>query len=100
MLRPVLKQEQYEFLYSALEAAYPVQNGEVKKASEAPVDSVQVVDESTALISPSTEAVTKESSSEGTEPAPPEEGATEASSEPEKNPSESTANGPTATVEV
>ncbi|KAF7703629.1 hypothetical protein HF521_022636 [Silurus meridionalis] len=92
--------EQYEFLYTALEAAYPMQNGEVKKPSEAPADSVQVVNESTALITPSTDAVTTESAQESTDPAPPEEGTTEAKTEPEKAVSESTTNGPTTTVEV
>ncbi|XP_060797764.1 receptor-type tyrosine-protein phosphatase C isoform X4 [Neoarius graeffei] len=92
--------EQYEFLYAALEAAFPVQNGEVKKPSEAPADSVQVVNESTALISPNTDAAAKESTKEGSDSASPEEGATEASSEPEKGLSESTTNGPTVTVEV
>ncbi|KAI5610225.1 receptor-type tyrosine-protein phosphatase C isoform X1 [Silurus asotus] len=92
--------EQYEFLYTALEGAYPMQNGEVKKPSEAPADSVQVVNESTALITPSTDAVTTESAPESTDPAPPEEGATEAKPEPEKTVSESTTNGPTTTVEV
>ncbi|MCI4383758.1 hypothetical protein PGIGA_G00030160 [Pangasianodon gigas] len=92
--------EQYEFLYAALEVAYPVQNGEVKKPSEAPTDSVQVINESTALIDPSTDAATTKSTSEDTVSASPEEGATEASSEPEKGLSESATNGPTATVEV
>ncbi|XP_053094193.1 receptor-type tyrosine-protein phosphatase C isoform X3 [Pangasianodon hypophthalmus] len=92
--------EQYEFLYAALEVAYPVQNGEVKKPSEAPNDSVQVINESTALIDPSTDAATTKSASEDTVSASPEEGATEASSEPEKGLSESATNGPTATVEV
>lgn len=77
-----------------------MQNGEVKKPSEAPADSVQVVNESTALISPNTDAAAKESTKEGSDSASPEEGATEASSEPEKGLSESTTNGPTVTVEV
>lgn len=98
-----LKQEQYDFLYAALEAAYPIQNGEVKKPAEPTEDTVQVINESTALISPSTDAAPKEESpKESTDPPPPEEGATEAeaSSEPEKTPSENTTNGPTATIEV
>lgn len=77
-----------------------MQNGEVKKAGEAPADSVQVVNESTALISPSTEVAAKESTNEGTDSVPPEEGATEPSSEPEKGLSESTSNGPVATAEA
>ncbi|XP_060732492.1 receptor-type tyrosine-protein phosphatase C isoform X7 [Tachysurus vachellii] len=92
--------EQYNFLYAALEVAYPVQNGEVKKPSEAPADTVQVINESTALISPSTGTATEESTKEGTGSVPPEEGATEASTEPEKSLSESTPNGPTATAEA
>ncbi|XP_053538955.1 receptor-type tyrosine-protein phosphatase C isoform X11 [Ictalurus punctatus] len=112
--------EQYEFLYAALEAAYPVQNGEVKKPSEAPADSVQIINESTALIptNPSTDAEhqestkekpseestkekpSEESTKEGTDSTSPEEGVTESSSEPEKALSENTTNGPTATVEV
>ncbi|XP_053490562.1 receptor-type tyrosine-protein phosphatase C isoform X11 [Ictalurus furcatus] len=111
--------EQYEFLYAALEAAYPVQNGEVKKPSEAPADSVQIINESTALIptNPSTDAEHQESTKEkpseestkekpseertkeGTDSASPEEGVTESSSEIEKALSENTTNGPTATVE-
>ncbi|KAM9460771.1 receptor-type tyrosine-protein phosphatase C [Clarias gariepinus] len=95
--------DQYDFLYGALEAAYPIQNGEVKKPAEPTEDTVQVINESTALISPSTDAAPKEESpKESTDPPPPEEGATEAeaSSEPEKTPSENTTNGPTATIEV
>ncbi|XP_047666048.1 receptor-type tyrosine-protein phosphatase C isoform X12 [Tachysurus fulvidraco] len=92
--------EQYNFLYAALEVAYPVQNGEVKKPSEAPADTVQVINESTALISPSTGTDTEESTKEGTGSVSPEEGATEASTEPEKSLSESTPNGPTATAEA
>ncbi|XP_053368952.1 receptor-type tyrosine-protein phosphatase C [Clarias gariepinus] len=95
--------DQYDFLYGALEAAYPIQNGEVKKPAEPTEDTVQVINESTALISPSTDAASKEESpKESTDPPPPEEGATEAeaSSEPEKTPSENTTNGPTATIEV
>ncbi|XP_058256323.1 receptor-type tyrosine-protein phosphatase C isoform X11 [Hemibagrus wyckioides] len=94
--------EQYKFLYAALEAAYPVQNGEVKKPREAPTDTVQVINESTALIMPSTGSATEKGteSKEGTDSVSPEEGATEASKEPEKVLSESTPNGPTATEEA
>ncbi|KAK3561389.1 hypothetical protein QTP86_000586 [Hemibagrus guttatus] len=94
--------EQYKFLYAALEAAYPVQNGEVKKPGEAPADTVQVINESTALITPSTGSATEESmaSKEGTNSVSPEEGATEASKEPEKVLNESTPNGPTASTEA
>lgn len=99
-LCPSLKQEQYNFLYAALEVAYPVQNGEVKKPSEAPADTVQVINESTALISPKTGTATEESTKEGTGSVSPEEGATEANTEPEKSLSESTPNGPTATAEA
>uniref|UniRef100_W5LE63 protein-tyrosine-phosphatase n=1 Tax=Astyanax mexicanus TaxID=7994 RepID=W5LE63_ASTMX len=46
--------EQYQFLYAALEAAFPVQNGEVKKETASP-DTVQIINEETALISAATE---------------------------------------------
>lgn len=77
-----------------------MQNGEVKKVSEAPADSVQVINESTALITLSADAATKESADKGTDSASPEVEAAEADSEPEKSPSESTSNGQTLTVEV
>uniref|UniRef100_A0A4W4F347 protein-tyrosine-phosphatase n=1 Tax=Electrophorus electricus TaxID=8005 RepID=A0A4W4F347_ELEEL len=70
--------EQYQFLYEALQAAFPVQNGEVKKAAASPDSNPNA-----ATASPS-----------------PQEGTCESSCVPEKAPSETTTNGPTVTVEV
>lgn len=77
-----------------------MQNGEVKKASEAPADSVQVINESTALITLGADAAAKESADKGPDSASPEEGAAEADSEPQKSPSERTSNGQTLTVDI
>lgn len=43
-----LLQEQYQFLYSALESVFPIQNGEVKAAKGSEADSVQIVNETKA----------------------------------------------------
>ncbi|TSW35257.1 Receptor-type tyrosine-protein phosphatase C [Bagarius yarrelli] len=91
---------QYEFLYDALEAAYPLQNGELKKPSGAPADLIQLINESTALISPSTDTGTEERTKETTDSIHPEDGATEANHEPEKPLGEKTSNGPTSVLEV
>ncbi|XP_062868846.1 receptor-type tyrosine-protein phosphatase C [Trichomycterus rosablanca] len=104
--------EQYKFLYTALELALPVQNGEVKKASAA-TDNVEVIDESEALIGSNgadhstktdtmteSETETKTGDEASTASASPDEGASESSNMPEKGPSEGTTNGPNVTVEV
>ncbi|XP_058615802.1 receptor-type tyrosine-protein phosphatase C isoform X6 [Onychostoma macrolepis] len=105
--------EQYQFLYTALESAFPVQNGTVKTPPAN--DTTQVINETTALLdepkstsaadqkeaeeskaaessdktNPGSEQEAKESS---TAEAPPAEG--------EKPSAEGTTNGPAATVEV
>ncbi|XP_072516603.1 receptor-type tyrosine-protein phosphatase C isoform X4 [Salminus brasiliensis] len=58
--------EQYQFLYAALEVAFPVQNGEVKKAAVSP-DTVQVINEETALISATAEDQEEAASSQPVE---------------------------------
>lgn len=40
--------EQYQFLYTALEGAFPVQNGGIKSQAS---DSIQIINETTALLS-------------------------------------------------
>uniref|UniRef100_A0A8C1ZUE8 Receptor-type tyrosine-protein phosphatase C n=1 Tax=Cyprinus carpio TaxID=7962 RepID=A0A8C1ZUE8_CYPCA len=99
--------EQYQFLYAALEGAFPVQNGAVKTPPAN--DTAQVINETTALLSEpnstsgadqkeaeeskaavSSEQEAKESSD--TAEAPPAEG--------EKPSTEGTTNGPAATVEL
>lgn len=40
--------EQYQFLYTALEGAFPVQNGGIKSQGS---DSIQIINETTALLS-------------------------------------------------
>ncbi|KAI4894194.1 hypothetical protein NFI96_025616 [Prochilodus magdalenae] len=102
--------EQYQFLYAALEVAFPVQNGEVKKNAASP-DTVQVINEETALISATSEDQEGADSSQQAEQQAATEAskateaseankASEASEQPEKASSESTTNGPTVTVEV
>ncbi|XP_066504490.1 receptor-type tyrosine-protein phosphatase C isoform X3 [Hoplias malabaricus] len=105
--------EQYEFVYAALEKAFPVQNGEVKKATTSP-DTVQVINEETPLIGDTSEdqvgAASEQQTeqktdavasgvSESTESSSPSN-PSDSSDQPEKTPSESTTNGPTVTVEV
>lgn len=41
-------QEQYQFLYDALESTFPVQNGEVKAVKSSAADSVHLVNETIA----------------------------------------------------
>ncbi|KAL6468659.1 hypothetical protein MHYP_G00221830 [Metynnis hypsauchen] len=114
--------EQYQFLYAALEVAFPVQNGEVKKSAATP-DTVQVINEQTALMSATsedqegaessqqveqkadaeaTEAAKPAEHAEPTEPAKPTETTvtSESSEQTVKSPSESTTNGPAVSVEV
>ncbi|XP_037400953.1 receptor-type tyrosine-protein phosphatase C isoform X8 [Pygocentrus nattereri] len=111
--------EQYQFLYAALEVAFPVQNGEVKKSATTP-DTVQVINEQTALMSATTEdqevaessqQVEQKADAEPTEAAKPTEPTepmkpaettmtSESSEQTEKAPSESPTNGPAVSVEV
>ncbi|KAL7854504.1 hypothetical protein SRHO_G00166940 [Serrasalmus rhombeus] len=111
--------EQYQFLYAALEVAFPVQNGEVKKSATTP-DTMQVINEQTALMSATTEdqevaessqQVEQKADAEPTEAAKPTEPTepmkpaettmtSESSEQTEKAPSESPTNGPAVSVEV
>uniref|UniRef100_A0A673IQH8 Receptor-type tyrosine-protein phosphatase C n=1 Tax=Sinocyclocheilus rhinocerous TaxID=307959 RepID=A0A673IQH8_9TELE len=100
--------EQYQFLYSALEAAFPVQNGAVKTTPAK--DNAQVISETTALLtepnstsgadqkeaekSTAAESSEQEAKESSTAEAPPAEG------DGEKTTTEGTPNGPAATVEV
>ncbi|KAK5618242.1 hypothetical protein CRENBAI_020405 [Crenichthys baileyi] len=109
--------EQYQFLYKALEGAFPVQNGEVKpKAKAAASDSVQIVNETQAEAEkkpaeekteepPSTTSsdrqaestpLVAESGTEKKEAGP----AKDSSALTESTAQEETSNGPTVTVEV
>ncbi|XP_040895632.1 receptor-type tyrosine-protein phosphatase C isoform X2 [Toxotes jaculatrix] len=106
--------EQYQFLYSALEGAFPVQNGEVKAVQASAADSVQIVNETKAAEQPAEgkaeQPASTTSDQQGTaESAPVEaDGGKEDKKEPEKEsstptetpPQEDTSNGPTVTVEV
>ncbi len=106
-------QEQYQFLYTALEGAFPLQNGTVKTPPAN--DTTQVINETTALLdepngtsaadqkeaeeSKATERSDKpdsgskqEAKESSTAVAPPAEG--------EKPSTEATTNGPAATAEV
>ncbi|KAM9358392.1 receptor-type tyrosine-protein phosphatase C [Symphorus nematophorus] len=51
--------EQYQFLYDALEGAFPVQNGDVKAVQAAAADSMQVVNETKAAEQPAEEKAEK-----------------------------------------
>uniref|UniRef100_A0A672PIH8 Receptor-type tyrosine-protein phosphatase C n=1 Tax=Sinocyclocheilus grahami TaxID=75366 RepID=A0A672PIH8_SINGR len=100
--------EQYQFLYSALEAAFPVQNGAVNTTPAK--DNAQVISETTALLtepnstsgadqkeaaeSTAAESSEQEAKESSTAEAPPAEG------DGEKTPTEGTTNGPAATVDV
>lgn len=120
--------EQYQFLYTALEGAFPVQNGGIKSQGS---DSIQIINETTALLSEqasNTNTDQKEEKEEETSKpkesseqkdtdapaAPPadapaadatakEESSTSPSppeGDNEKPSTEGTTNGPTVTVEV
>ncbi|XP_073699997.1 receptor-type tyrosine-protein phosphatase C isoform X2 [Garra rufa] len=100
--------EQYQFLYTALEGAFPVQNGAVKTPPAN--DTAQVINETTALLdepkrtsgadqkaaeeSKPAESGEQEAKENSTAEAPPAEG------DGEKATTEGTTNGPAATVEV
>nr|XP_021325270.1 receptor-type tyrosine-protein phosphatase C isoform X2 [Danio rerio] len=115
--------EQYQFLYTALEGAFPVQNGTVK--TPAATDSAEIINETPVQINETTALLAEPAAEAATEPAnstpvpvqkETEDGKTE-SSEPEakenssaaaspaegdseKNTPEATTNGPAATVEA
>lgn len=94
-------QEQYQFLYDALESAFPVQNGEVKAVKSSAADLVQLVNETKAPEQPveekaaSTTTNSQQGGAEGAPAAP--EGGQEEQQEEQKV---STGNGPAVTAEV
>lgn len=94
-------QEQYQFLYDALESTFPVQNGEVKAVKSSAADSVQLVNETKAAEQPVEEmaaSTTRNSQQEAAEGAP---AAPEGGQETQlEDPNVSTGNGPTVTAEV
>lgn len=100
-----LQQEQYQFLYDALESVFPVQNGEVKAVKSSAADSVQLLNETKAAEQPAEEmaASTTTNSQKGEAegaPAAAEEGRKDEAEEPAKISTEETGNGSTITVEV
>ncbi|XP_078141955.1 receptor-type tyrosine-protein phosphatase C [Centroberyx gerrardi] len=104
--------EQYQFLYDALEGAFPVQNGEVKAASAAAVaeDSIDIVNESHAA----EQAEEKQAEQPASTTAAHQQGAAESTplvadggnedkvsgSPTENTPLEGTSNGPSVSLEV
>ncbi|XP_036375792.1 receptor-type tyrosine-protein phosphatase C [Megalops cyprinoides] len=99
--------EHYQFLYDAIERAFPAQNGEVKQSPTSEADSVEIVDEKTevANVHPETSATKEDhqgaAAEDKTEAAKSvEEDTTKPSSSSEKAPEEGSSNGPTATVEA
>jgi len=64
----VTLQEQYQFLYEALEGVYPVQNGDVKSTPASAGDSVQMVNETRAAEQPA--STTADSQQGAAESAP------------------------------
>ncbi|KAM4740062.1 receptor-type tyrosine-protein phosphatase C [Anableps anableps] len=109
--------EQYQFLYKALEDAFPVQNGELKQVKGAAA-SVQIVNEtksaeaekqpeekadepaSTTSSNQQAEAESTPLVAESEKEKKEEEPAKESSAPKEPTPQEETSNGPTVTVEV
>ncbi|KAF7666166.1 hypothetical protein LDENG_00116350 [Lucifuga dentata] len=115
----ITSQEQYQFLYDALEEAFPVQNGEVKAVPVSAADSIQIVNEAQAAAAaeqPAEEqaehpaSTTSQTQQGAAENAPqvtdggaedkPEEPEKDSSSPTEKTPLGDSSNGPTVTVEV
>uniref|UniRef100_A0A3B4GAX7 Receptor-type tyrosine-protein phosphatase C n=1 Tax=Pundamilia nyererei TaxID=303518 RepID=A0A3B4GAX7_9CICH len=105
--------EQYQFIYDAVEAVFPVQNGEVKPVQASAADSVQIVnetkaaeqkDETKAEEPASTTSNEQQAAAESTPLVPDkEEKKEEAEKEApptETTPLDDTSNGPTVTVEV
>ncbi|KAG9351145.1 hypothetical protein JZ751_025035 [Albula glossodonta] len=109
--------EQYQFLYSTVERAFPAQNGEVKAGPASEGDTVEVVDEKAGEAA--TEAAAAAAANEQPETSVPkdsqreaqadkkmepsktaEEDAAKSSGPAEKAPDDSTSNGPTGSVEV
>ncbi|XP_027883761.1 receptor-type tyrosine-protein phosphatase C isoform X4 [Xiphophorus couchianus] len=105
--------EQYQFLYKALEGAFPVQNGEVKQVKSAAVASVEIVNETKAAEAEkqpeekkaeepaSTTSSNQQAEAEST-PLVAESEKEKKEEEPakESTPQEESSNGPTVTVEV
>lgn len=120
-LSPLSPQEQYQFLYTAIEGAFPVQNGTVKTPTAN--DTAQIVNETTALLtepnskdgaeqkaaaaeeeskapeSKAPESSEQQASESSTAAATPAEGDSEKTTTTEGT-TEGTTNGPAATVEV
>uniref|UniRef100_A0A3P8SD43 Receptor-type tyrosine-protein phosphatase C n=2 Tax=Amphiprion percula TaxID=161767 RepID=A0A3P8SD43_AMPPE len=113
----LLKPEHYQFLYSALEGVFPVQNGEVKPVQASAADSIQIVNETGAAEKPaeekaelpaSTTSSEQQAAAENTPLVAEEEKKDPKEEEPEKEsggptettPQEDSSNGPTVTVEV
>lgn len=104
------QQEQYHFLYSALEGVFPLQNGEVKAAEAPATDTVQIVNETKAVEPPAEQKPAQAAAAPGEEPQAGSEstplvaaGASEdKKEEPEKDtettPLDEASNGPTVTV--
>ncbi|KAM4574056.1 receptor-type tyrosine-protein phosphatase C [Fundulus diaphanus] len=113
--------EQYQFLYKALEGAFPVQNGEVRPVKAAAADSVQIVNETKEAAGAekqpaeekaeepaSTTSSDQQAEAESTplvadsekEQKEEEPAAGSPSAPTESTPLEDTSNGPTVTVEV
>ncbi|XP_035767456.1 receptor-type tyrosine-protein phosphatase C-like [Neolamprologus brichardi] len=108
-------EEQYQFIYDAVEAAFPVQNGEVKPVQASAADSVQIVnetkaaeqkDEGKAEEPASTTSNEQQAAAEST-PLVPDGDKEEKKEEAEKEapptettPLDDTSDGPAVTVEV
>uniref|UniRef100_A0A672KF07 Receptor-type tyrosine-protein phosphatase C n=1 Tax=Sinocyclocheilus grahami TaxID=75366 RepID=A0A672KF07_SINGR len=95
--------EQYQFLYTALEGAFPVQNGAVKTPPAN--DTTQVINETTALLDePNSPSGADQREAEESQSAESSEQEAKESSTAEAPPAEgekpSTTNGPAATVEL
>ncbi|KAL3977519.1 G protein-coupled receptor [Sarotherodon galilaeus] len=113
--RMVSSLEQYQFIYDAVEAVFPVQNGEVKPVQASAADSVQIVNETKAAEQKdevkaeepaSTTSNDQQAAAEST-PLVSEGDKEEKKEEAEKEapptettPLDDTSNGPTVTVEV
>lgn len=124
-LSPLSPQEQYQFLYTAIEGAFPVQNGTVKTPTAK--DAAQIVNETTALLTEPNRKDGAEQKAAEEESKAPDSKAEESKAEESKAPdsseqqasesstaaaspaegdsekpttTEGTTNGPAATVEV
>ncbi|KAM9762809.1 receptor-type tyrosine-protein phosphatase C isoform 2-T2 [Menidia menidia] len=103
--------EQYQFLYSALEGVFPVQNGDAKQVKAAAADSVQIVNETKeqhveekAEQPASTTSSDRQDTTESTPLKASEdkekENVVESSPPKETTPLQDSSNGPTVTAEV